>query len=714
MATPRFQLEDFLRPDGSFDNDAWQTSPVHEYANREDAKRIMAERGFTKKKGKSGYSRPPQKPVERFALQPGAKMASGVRGLGGDEVEPVPEDAATAALEELSGKAVKPRLLGAFDPDSEENRLPPPVEPRLLGVFDADAPENKLPPRKGSFWDPAYQALPPDPRAITRRSEPQASTPIPSREAPSTIKFADLKKPDQGAPEDFGSPFPDRQGQETTTDPLGLREQYRKQQLERARRDAGFAVTQMNGDAAIHGPAPEKLAKARADAAGAVGAMKADETEHVQDADFARVEKKVSDMSKPKAALQKFQASRAPSGPLGGPGPSDSGAERPQFDKNPVEMLAELEGKTPGPASARNPLQAAGQLAQGAAPDTSKDEAEMDAASKARDQELLLAQIATNFGHYSDVLSETKGPDRGAGIRANAQRALDLLKEKRGLRKSAADAQTELADKQYEREGIDQQRGALGAKTQREAEFNDATSAKSKQARQIATSLYPKLVARIPPADWQGMSAADVQTFLGEAAPEKQAGGGKFGGGGIKPGEMNSLRKQLPPQLVDTYDQLQNAYAEIEGMGGWTKVKSGLLGSMTPTMFMDPENQKVRQTIGRVVSAFLQSGGGKAITNAEEKILIGKIGADPTSFSVTPEMLERGVGIVERQMANAARQATAGAPQGAKDALFGDMGIDQSWVQGGALPKKPAPMKPMGAKRKLRNPKTGQEIEIDD
>lgn len=694
-------LESFRRPDGSVDAATLPDMP------KEKLQAIEQDNNPRRR----------PRPVERFAFQPGAKMTN-VRGLGGDEVQPVSEDAAVTSLEQLSGKAVKPRLLG---PDSGEVVPTGDLETlrgRMRGyesrgptLSGSEAPtftdeENKLPPRKGSFWDPAYQALPPDPHAIPRRSEQQANTPL--REPPSTIKFADLMKPEQGTPEDYGSPFPDRQGQETTTDPLGLRDQYKKQQLERARRDAGFAVTQMNGDAAIHGPDPEKLAKLRKDAAGAVGAMKADETEHVQDADFGRVEAKVKEMSKPKAALQKFQASKGPA-PL--PGPGDSGADRPQFDKPFDQMLAEQER---GPASPRQPLQAAQQLMTGAAPDTSKEEAEMDAAAKARDQELLLAQIATNFGHYSDVLGGTQGPDRGKGIRDNASRTLEILKQKRGLRSDAADKATEMEDRKYERAGIDQQRAATGAKTQRDADFNDAASQKSRQARTIATSLYPKLVARIPPAEFQKMSGADIASFLAEAQPEKVGGAGK--GGGLSGAQLNSVRNKIPANLKDTSDALDRANEAIEAIGGWDKMQVGGLGGATPTMFLDPDQADVRQTLAGVAQAFLSSGAGKSITKQEREILLGMSGADSEKFMTNPAVFKRGMAIIEHRMQNAARQALAGVDEADQDKLLNDengMGVKKDWIRGKADKVNPkAPVKPM--KRKLRNPKTGQEIEIDD
>jgi len=428
--------------------------------------------------------------------------------------------------------------------------------------------------------------------------------------------------------------------------------------------------------------------------------MKADETEHVQDADFGRVEAKVKEMSKPKAVLQKFQASKGPA-PL--PGPGDSGADRPQFDKPFDQMLAEQER---GPASPRQPLQAAQQLMTGAAPDTSKEEAEMDAAAKARDQELLLAQIATNFGHYSDVLGGTQGPDRGKGIRDNASRTLELLKQKRGLRSDAADKATEMEDRRYERAGIDQQRAATGAKTQRDADFNDAASQKSRQARTIATSLYPKLVARIPPAEFQKMSGADIASFLSEAQPEKVGGTGK--GSGMSPSALNTLRRGLPAHYVNTFTNLQTAYDAIEEMGGWDKVATGMKG-LRPTEMLDPSNQKVRQHLQRAASAFLQAGGGKSITSNEERILVERIKADPNSFWLTPELLQRGMEIIERTVADGGRQSTAGAPEEAVDAIYKDLppGM-REWSKGAPIPRKAGGVKPMADAVKVRNKATGK------
>lgn len=427
----------------------------------------------------------------------------------------------------------------------------------------------------------------------------------------------------------------------------------------------------------------------------AVGAMNADAEQH--DREAAR------------DAVQRFQASRGRASPrLETGGAASPTPERPAFKESFTELAAKGE---PGPASPRQPLMAAQQLGMGAAPpDTSAAEAELKDAQRSRDEELLAAQIASQFGRYADIQGGTQSADAGAGVRAGAGRALEDLKAKRGLRQSALERQQADEDRAFEREGVELQRGDAARKRTNEIEYNDGRSAISKRRRSLAVAQYPQLVARISPAEWNTMSAADVDALLKEAAPVKPAGGHGGGGSGVgmKPGELNSLRKQLPPHLVDTYTQLQNAYAEIEGMGGWGNVKAGPVGSMTPTMLLDPANQRVRQTIGRVVSAFLQSGGGKSITEGEKKILTGMINADPTSFATKPEMLQLGLNIIERSMANAARQGLAGAPQGAKDALLGDMGIAPEWVQGGDLPRKPGAPAPAEEMIPVRNKQTGK------
>lgn len=372
--------------------------------------------------------------------------------------------------------------------------------------------------------------------------------------------------------------------------------------------------------------------------------------------------------SKPLAVVEKFRESRG---------------EAPA--KQVTESADSPAPESTGVASARSPLVAAQQLVTGAKPpDTADEEAELAEAIKARDADALSAQLASQFGHYADIQAGTSTGDRGAVLRGQSGRHLEDLKAKRAIREDAAAKASAAEEQRYDRQGTDLQRAGLieerDAKRQtrqQQTEYQDGASSISKRRRAQAAAFYPDVVRKIDPGVWGAMSAADVDTFLKEAAPTR-AGGGK--GGGLSAAQMNALRNKMPAHLVDTYNALGRVKAQVDEMGGWENTKTGVMGGMVPNVFMDKRNQALRQELGGVMARFLQAGGGKSITSNEERILIGNIAADPTSFRITPSMLQRGVSIMERSQAADTRQALAGAPEEAKDALLGDMKIPRQWV----------------------------------
>ncbi|MDX2014197.1 MAG: hypothetical protein SFW67_28620 [Myxococcaceae bacterium] len=380
--------------------------------------------------------------------------------------------------------------------------------------------------------------------------------------------------------------------------------------------------------------------------------------------------------------------------------------ERPKFDPLPTEAP---EGGAP---SARTPLKATEAMVAGAAPpvDTSADEKELDDARKRRDMNSFLAQMATQFGNYADIQSGTQTGDRGAALRQQAGRPVEDVNAKRALRQQAADRQQEGIDRDLNRQSLTESLAMKRQSAKEKADYQDGTSSVSARRRALATSMYPAIVAKIPPEQFREMSAADIDTLLGEAAPQKGAGGG---GLGLSGAQMNSLRNKLPQHIVDSYNSIGRVKQMVQDIGGWGKTKTGIAGGMLPAVFMDNNTRALRQELGGVVARFLQAGGGKSITKNEERVLIGRIAADPTSANLRPEDLERGLAIIERSLAGDLRQSLAGAPEAAKGALLGDMGIPREWMgqdlQAPLSSKQPAPKKP----RLFRNPKTGETVEVE-
>jgi hypothetical protein len=363
-----------------------------------------------------------------------------------------------------------------------------------------------------------------------------------------------------------------------------------------------------------------------------------------------------------------------------------------------------------GPASSRQPLQAAGEMMRGAAPpDTSKDEADLASAMKKRDEREWWAQMATGMGSAANIIAGTEGPDQGAHIRAGANNALEDLKRKQAIRKNALDRQQETVDRNFDREGIMEERGVKRESRAKAAAYADGTSSVSVRRRAQAAAFYPEIVRKIDPKVWGAMSAEDVDTFLKEAAPAKLLGASKGAGtgrGGLSGAQFNQVRNKMPPELKDTFDALDRANEAIAKIGGWEKMKVGGLGSLTPTAMLEADQADVRQTLAGVAQAFLSSGAGKSITAQERQILLGMSGADSEKFMTNPAVFKRGMAIIERRMQNRARQALAGVDEADQDRLLNDengMGVSKEWIRG-----KADKVQPRADTVRVRNKETGK------
>lgn len=363
---------------------------------------------------------------------------------------------------------------------------------------------------------------------------------------------------------------------------------------------------------------------------------------------------------------------------------------------------------TPATPAQRGPLKGGleSMLLGASPPDTSREEAELEAARKSRESDLFAAQIASQFGRYADIQGGTSTGDRGAALREAASRHEADFAAKKALREQARKQSIEGEDRAFQREGLLEQRRFAIEDRKQKADYADGASDVSKRRRAQAVALYPSVVARVPPAVWNTMSAADIDAFFKEVAPEKTTAVKGSGGGGlgVSTAQMNAIRNKLPQHLVDVYNGIQRVKGLVGSSGGWGAQKAGIAGGMIPSVFMDENTRAVRQELGGVVARFLQAGGGKSITANEERVLIGRIAADPTSSNLRPEDLERGLAIIERSMAGSTRQALAGVPDPAKEALYGDLQIPRSWAEQNLA----APMGG-GAQRKIvRNKKTGE------
>lgn len=701
------KLSQFLRPDGSIDYDALLTAEMGGDWTTRAARRDKL-MGEAKAYGLTQRRREEERVGPALAGAPRTDIA----GLAaGSTAEAAPPEAAAAALEKLARKPV----MNAYGQDISDL-----ADFKGMGV------------RPGATTPPAQTTTPLDfereldtgPVGPSGRDVFSSLDPKKQRLPPAT--------PSQGTPDEWSQPFDDTAPnvieRPTLTGALRQAAEYKKQRgisgptpppVEEDDGTNGATLpsfsTRERYDVMKGAKRALALARARKNAAAAVGAMNADardhamEAAHEQDANALekRIVKGTPDAGKAKAVAKKLQT--------GADGLTPE-PERPKFDR---DLVAEAAGGAEGGASARAPLRAAQELVTSAAPpDTSAAEAELKAAQDARDAQLLAAQVASQFGHYADVQQGTQTGDRGAILREAAGNPLKDLQAKRALREGAREQQLADEDRALNRQSLTESLAARRQKAQQAAEYADGGSSISARRRALAASLYPEIVARIPPAQFRTMSAADVDTLLGEAQPSKVTAKAGGGGGGMSPAALNAVRNKLPQHLVDTYNAIGRVKSMVEAMGGWAKTKTGIAGGMVPSVFMDDNTRALRQELGGVVARFLQAGGGKSITANEERVLIQRIAADPTSSNLRPEDLERGLAIIERSLAGDTRQALAGVPAGARGALLGDLKIPESWVGqdlqapvGGARPGAAGGKKPG---RLMRDPKTGEVFEVED
>jgi len=723
-------IEEYLKPDGSIDWDRWMLAdpkvpPLELNAKRDELRKELRAYSATKKLRET--------PRVAQALS-GAPVAKDIASLAeGSSAVPEAPDAAAAALERLRSK---PRLNSSgVDLGADTAPLPPPrsglpkpleYDPEAMPNMvpsDAARPTRELPPPTGTSssrgvmgsLDPSKQRIDLTPRRPAPTPDEWASPPETATVLPSNVEWGADDQPEQLTP--GGKPYlsqsairaqMDKYAGQETKDP-GLTADQLMSMAGQGERDS---IAQMKVREADMNVAADdaKWAKLRKGIGRAVDQSKIDtldsEMALAHDRDANALEKR---MATPAGAAAKSRpAARPPLATGAGEAPAP---ERPQFGKDFLTMAAEQSAPS-GQASARQPLGAVEQMVTGAAPpDTSKDEAELAAAQKRRDEEAFLAQVASQFGHYADVQGGTETGDRGATVREAAENPLRDLKAKQALRQQAFERQQEGEDRAFTRQGLLEDRQAKIAKRKQEGDYNDGKSEISRRRRAQVVAMYPDLVTKIDPKVWLDMSAADVDTFFKEAAPSKMVKGGGSGGVGMSPAQMNSLRNKLPQHLVDTYNAIGRVKSMAQSMGGWEKTKTGIAGGFMPSVFMDNDTRALRQELGGVVARFLQAGGGKSITANEERVLISRIAADPTSSNLRPADLERGLAIIERSMAGDTRQALAGAPQGAKQALLGDMGISNEWVGQdlqAPLKNQPRPQQPKVAVGERRVDKNGK------
>lgn len=367
----------------------------------------------------------------------------------------------------------------------------------------------------------------------------------------------------------------------------------------------------------------------------------------------------------------------------------------------PPEIPPEAPVPAPPPAAgpSNGPAGVAAKVAMAAAPQPTVDQEMLDAQA-AREHSLGLAGLASGFQRGADLIRGAKSPDGGDHIRATAGQPIEDLKaarvaqrqtkldatnaEQAGFERNQAllgnkraDAAAGLAAEANKRAGSAESRAAEGFGAQQR--MKDPKSRESQAARDQAAALYPKLWSKVPPEQRAAMSADDLKTFFGEASFKEMRSGSGSGG---KPLTQAQLGKLVPADTLNIHEALQGVRGALSRVGGWDKADVGGLSGLKPGFAISTDQRDLRQNLGSAASMALSARGGKAITKEEDRVILGKIAANPGNPLLTSDEIRRGFAIIERYTRNNLRQGLAAASPEQRAQMYDQLGVDESWVQG--------------------------------
>ncbi len=214
-------------------------------------------------------------------------------------------------------------------------------------------------------------------------------------------------------------------------------------------------------------------------------------------------------------------------------------------------------------------------------------------------------------------------------------------------------------------------------------EMNAPGTRQAKAYEALFRAKRPREAAGITKQQSAGMSANDWKEALSTKDDPLQKPAGA-GGGGMNGRNLAALTKGWPNETAAVWAATQRINQMVEKSGGWDKMEGvGLVAGKVPTMFLGDEGKAFRQEVGNLAATHLQSKGGKAITNSEERIILEKIKANPGN--ATPDELKRAMQIIERNTASYARSSLAALPAQQRSEFINNAGGNEpgeleSWV----------------------------------
>lgn len=357
------------------------------------------------------------------------------------------------------------------------------------------------------------------------------------------------------------------------------------------------------------------------------------------------------------------------------PAPSDQGGPLPDYSGPAVATHLTSE---PHPAPRQTMNDADPMVSDGSRL------ADAQAASRKAERE---AQFSHGMGQAADIISGTRLNDHaGEDVRAAGRQGVQDVMDRGNLRRTEEDQGFQRAV----------EKRAAGADQRTQTTFDSAQemdrpgTRKAKQWEVLARAKRPREAKGISPDQATGMSANDWKMFLD--AKDDPLAKGPAGPKAMSAKEAAALSKLLPPETANVYAAGQRINQLVDKGGGWDKVGGvGLLGGKTPSWLpeslggLNETASSLRSEIGNLAATHLQSKGGKAITDSEERIILGKIAANPGA--ATPQQLQQAMTIIERNTAGNARQSIAALPESQRDMILENSGVPKEWVyQPGGAP----------------------------
>ncbi len=319
----------------------------------------------------------------------------------------------------------------------------------------------------------------------------------------------------------------------------------------------------------------------------------------------------------------------------------------------------------PGGPSASLPSQVASMVA-GASPrppQATEDDSDLTDAQDRADRADAYAQFQHGMARAADIGAGTHFNEHvGDDIRARGAQGVKDVMERRNQKRLGADQRRQEEDQGFQRQANDIAAGAdrraqqtfdTGAAKNREWDTPGTRTAKAMEV--LFRQKRPREAAGMDFSNQTANTLKEALSTKDDPIP-KPAGAG---GGGAK--QIAALSKLLPPETVNVMAGTQRVKQMVEKAGGWDKINGvGLVEGRLPNWLLSDEGKAFRQEVGNLAATHLQSKGGKAITDSEERIILGKIQANPGG--ATPAELQRGMRIIERNTAANARQAMAAVP----------------------------------------------------